>query len=71
MNSAKPVRMSPAARGRHPGASHFRENTGEEFQREHPTFVKTLVKNSKPLMLPLSKMVYLQKWDAPLSIGIK
>jgi len=36
----------------------------KEFNREHPTFPKTLVKNSKTLILPLSKMVYLQKWDA-------
>ena len=33
---------------------------------EHPTFVKTRLKQAKTLIPQLAKRVYLHKWDAPL-----
>ena len=34
-------------------------------KREHPTFVKTRLKQAKTLIPQLAKRVYLHKWDAP------
>ena len=36
-----------------------------KLKGEHPTFVKTRLKQAKTLIPQLAKRVYLHKWDAP------